>query len=74
MDALFACYAWNVSPIDRTDIIRSFAAKSQAFRFPLLNIQTDIQVARIPQKGEAAISHIEMMFPLWFCQKNYSEH
>jgi hypothetical protein len=68
MDALFACYAWNASPIDGTDIIRSFAAKSRTFRFPL-DIQTDHEVARIPQEGEAAISHIETTFPLWFRQK-----
>jgi hypothetical protein len=68
MDALFACYAWNASPIDGTDIIRSFAAKSRTFRFPL-DIQTDLEVARIPQEGEAAISHIKTTFPLWFRQK-----
>jgi hypothetical protein len=34
MDALFACYAWNSSPIDGTDILRSFATKSCPFRFP----------------------------------------
>jgi hypothetical protein len=68
MDSLFACYAWNASPIDGTDVIRSFAAKARTFKFPL-DIQIDQEVARIPQEGEPALSHIETMFPLWFQQK-----
>jgi hypothetical protein len=35
MAALFASYAWNASPIDGLDVIRSFAAKARTFRFPL---------------------------------------
>jgi hypothetical protein len=68
MDALFACYTWKASPIDGTYIIRSFAAKSHMFRFPL-DIQTYLEVARILQEGEAAISHIKTTFLLWFRQK-----
>jgi hypothetical protein len=68
MDALFACYAWNASPINETDIIRSFTAKSHTFRISL-DIQTDIEAARNPQEGESAISHIETTFPLWFRHK-----
>jgi hypothetical protein len=68
MDSLFACYAWNASPIDGTDVIRSFAAKARTFKFPL-DIQIDQETARIPQEGEAALGHIETMFPLWFQQK-----
>jgi hypothetical protein len=65
---LFATYAWNASPVDGTDIIRSFAAKARTFCFPL-DMQTVCEVARIPQQGEAALQHIKTMFPLWFQQK-----
>ena len=68
MNALFAAYAWNGSRVDGTDIIRSFAAKARTFHFPL-DIQTDNEIARIPEQGEAAIQHVETMFPLWFRQK-----
>ena len=68
MNALFAVYAWNGSPVDGTDIIRSFAAKARTFHFPL-DIQHNDEVARIPQQGEATIQHVETMFPLWFRQK-----
>ena len=68
MNALFAAYAWNGSPVDGTDIIRSFAAKARTFHFPL-DVQTENEVARIPQQGEATIQHVETMFPLWFRQK-----
>jgi hypothetical protein len=68
MNALFASYAWNASPVDGTDVIRSFAAKARTFHFPL-DIQIEDEVARIPQEGEAALQHIETMFPLWWRQK-----
>ncbi len=68
MNALFAAYAWNGSPVDGTDIIRSFAAKARTFHFPL-DIQTGEEIARIPEQGEATIQHLETMFPLWFRQK-----
>ncbi len=68
MNALFATYAWNGSPVDGTDIIRSFAAKARTFHFPL-DIQTGEEIARIPEQGEATIQHLETMFPLWFRQK-----
>jgi hypothetical protein len=35
MNVYFAMYAWNASPIDGTDIVRSFAAKACTFNFPL---------------------------------------
>jgi hypothetical protein len=35
MNVYFAMYAWNASPIDGTDIVRSFAAKARTFNFPL---------------------------------------
>ena len=35
MGTLFATYAWNASPVDGLDVIRSFAAKARTFRFPL---------------------------------------
>jgi hypothetical protein len=68
MNAIFASYAWNASPIDGTDVIRSFAAKARTFRFPL-DIQGTHEEARIPQEGEQALQHLETMFPLWFQQK-----
>jgi hypothetical protein len=54
--------------VDGTNIIGLFAAKAQTFRFPL-DTQIKDKVARIPQEGEAALQHIETMFPLWWQQK-----
>ena len=68
MNTFFVAYAWNGSPVNGTDIICSFAAKAGTFHFPL-DIQTDDEIARIPEQGEATIQHAEMMFPLWFRQK-----
>ena len=68
MGALFATYAWNASPIDGLDVIRSFAAKARTFKFPL-DTHLDGETSRIPQEGEDALAHIETMFPLWFQQK-----
>jgi hypothetical protein len=68
MNCLFAACAWNGSPVDGTDMIRSFAAKARTFRFPL-DAQTNDEIARIPQQGEATMQHVETMFPLWFQQK-----
>jgi hypothetical protein len=62
MNALFAAYAWNASPIDGTNMIHLFAAKAQTFHFPL-DIQIEDKIARIPQEGEAALQHIKTMFP-----------
>jgi RNase H-like domain found in reverse transcriptase/Integrase zinc binding domain/Reverse transcriptase (RNA-dependent DNA polymerase) len=65
---LFAVYAWNASPIDGTNIMRSFAAKARVFPFPI-EVKED-HVNRIPPtEGEAAIEHIESIFPLWFKQQ-----
>src|SRR5210317_831761 len=35
MNAMFATYAWNASPVDGTDIQRAFAAVSKHFNFPM---------------------------------------
>jgi hypothetical protein len=68
LNALFAAYPWNGSPVDGTDIIRSFTAKARTFHFPL-DVQNSDEVARIPQQGEATIQHVTTMFTLWFQQK-----
>jgi hypothetical protein len=67
MKLYFAMYAWNASPIDGTDIVRSFAAKARTFNFPL-DVQEE-PVRLIGNPGERAVQHVETMFPLWFCQK-----
>ena len=61
---LFALYAWNASPIDGTDIMRSFAAKARVFPFPFEITQDHVD--RVPPtEGEPAIEHLETIFPLW---------
>ena len=61
----FAAYSWNAAPIDGTNIIRSFAAKSRVFPFPI-QIAEEENPVRIPQgQGEAALAHLETNFPLW---------
>ena len=49
-------------------MIRSFAAKARTFPTPL-DIKKDGEIARILQQGQDTLEHIEMMFPLWFQQK-----
>ena len=66
---LFASYAWNASPVDGLDVIRSFAAKARTFRFPLDIAQEDGAETRIPEQGEETLQHVETMFPLWYRQK-----
>jgi hypothetical protein len=57
MNTSFASYAWNGSPIDGTDIIRSFAAKARTFHFPL---DVKEQLPRIiGNPGERALQHVE---------------
>jgi hypothetical protein len=68
MNSLFATCAWNGSPADGTDVIRSFAAKARTFHFPL-DVQNSNEIAHVPQQGEATSQHVETMFPLWFRQK-----
>jgi hypothetical protein len=68
MAALFASYAWNASPIDGLDVIRSFAAKARTFRSPL-DTQMEGEEAMILTEGEEALEHLETMFPLWYRQK-----
>ena len=67
MGTLFATYAWNASPIDGLDIIRSFGAKARTFRFPL-DIDKEGEIGRIPRPGEDTREYVETMFPLWFRQ------
>jgi hypothetical protein len=67
MNVYFAMYAWNASPIDGTDIVRSFAAKARTFNFPL-DVQEE-PIRLIGNPGERAVQHVETMFPLWFRQK-----
>ncbi len=67
MNTSFAAYSWNASPIDGTDVVRSFAAKARTFQFPL---DVAEQVPRIiGNPGEHALQHVETIFPLWFKQK-----
>ena len=66
---LFAAYAWNASPVDGLDVIRSFAAKARTFRFPLDIGQEDGIETVIPEEGEDTLDHLETMFPLWYRQK-----
>jgi hypothetical protein len=68
MNALFAAYAWNGSPVNGTYSICSFTAKARTFHFPL-DLQNGDEIARILEQGEATIQHVETMFPLWFRQK-----
>ena len=59
---LFSVYAWNASPIDGTDIIRSSAAVGREFPFPI-----DIEMGptpRIRDEGQGAIEFVESNLPL----------
>ena len=64
MGVLFAAYAWNASPVDGTDIVRSFAAKAKTFMFPF-DLPETIQRLRIPTEGEETLAHVETTYPWW---------
>ena len=61
--------AWNGSPVDGLDVIRSFVVKARTFRFPLDIGEGEVEATRIPKQGEETLEYLEMMFPLWFRQK-----
>ena len=68
MGILFAIYVWNMSPINWTDIIRSFAEIGRIFTFPF-NVTENMTESQMPTtEGEGAIEHIKTMFPLWYRQ------
>ena len=61
---VFAIYPWNASPVDRTDVIRSYAAIGHEFPFPVkLNLE---QAPAIPGENtaELVMEHIDGSFPL----------
>jgi hypothetical protein len=64
---LFACYAWNSSPIDGTDVPRSQVAIGRHFPFPI-----DLSPA-LPRstatEGQQALDHYEAASPLLFKQR-----
>lgn len=63
MNSYFATYAWGTSPMDATDLIRSYFAKARIFLFPLeLN---DEKPPRIPKgQGQAALERWHMVVTL----------
>ena len=70
MGSSFAVYAWNASPIDGTNIIRSFAAVGREFLFPIDVSDSDVVPKRLrTSTGDASLQHIESSFPLLFQQR-----
>lgn len=69
LGTLFVAYAWNASPIDGTDIVRSFVAIGKHFKFPL-DVDDYGEAAKYltGREAEQAIDHIQTAFPLWFQQ------
>lgn len=69
LGTLFAAYAWNASPIDGTDIVRSFVAIGKHFKFPL-DVEDYGEAERYltGREMEQAVEHIQTAFPLWFQQ------
>ena len=61
----FAAYSWNAAPIDGMNIIRSFAAKSRVFPFPIQIAEEENPVRTPRDRREAALAHLETNFPLW---------
>ena len=64
MGTLFALYAWNASPTDGTNIIRSFAAKGREFPFPIDLPDSNTAPREHVCKGDQVISHVDAVFPL----------
>src|SRR6056300_515086 len=73
MNAMFATYAWNASPVDGTDIQRAFAAVSKHFNFPMDATAQSITEPPLKKRkrntAQETIDKIETMFPLWWSQK-----
>ena len=61
---VFTIYAWNASPVDGTDVIRSYAAIGREFPFLVeLNLE---KTPAIPGENtaELVMEHIDSSFPL----------
>ena len=68
MGVLFAIYAWNASPVDGTNIIRSFAAKGREFPFLIDIAEAPPIPCLCTSTGDATLQHVESTFPLLFQQ------
>ena len=64
---LFACYAWNSSPIDGTDVPRSQVAIRCHFPF-LIDLSLALPHSTT-QEGQQALDHYEAALPLLFKQR-----
>mmetsp|Transcript_13167 Transcript_13167/g.31418 ORF Transcript_13167/g.31418 Transcript_13167/m.31418 type:complete len:1848 (-) Transcript_13167:281-5824(-) len=73
MNSVFATYGWNASPVDGTDIQRAFAALYKHFNFPMDTATQEITEPPLKRRrtdsGAEATARIEIMFPLWWRQK-----
>ena len=69
MGTLFALYAWNASPIDGTNIIRSFAAKGRDFPFPIDLADTNCSSRECICQGDQVLQHADSIFPLLHHQR-----
>ena len=59
---LFTVYAWNASPVDGMDIVRSSAAMGREFPFPI-----DLELGPNPtirEEGQGAIEYAESTLPM----------
>ena len=64
---LFSVYAWNASPIDGTDLIRSAVAIGREFLFPI-----DLEFGHNPtirEEGQSAVEYAESALPLLRIQR-----
>mmetsp|Transcript_2602 Transcript_2602/g.3881 ORF Transcript_2602/g.3881 Transcript_2602/m.3881 type:complete len:702 (-) Transcript_2602:652-2757(-) len=59
----FAIYGWNSAPVDRTNIIRSFAAMGREFLFPI-DIEMQETTTDVPNPAMATAQHVDSMFPM----------
>ena len=70
MGALFALCAWNASPIDGTNIIRSFAAKGREFPFPIDLPESNTASREHICQGDQIISHVDAVFRSYINNKS----
>ena len=59
----FSLYAWNSSPIDGTNIIRSFVAKGRTFPLPI-DLALDSTRPGPAHEGAPALEHVATMSPV----------
>jgi hypothetical protein len=65
-NVVMAGYAWNVTPINGTNIVRSFTAKGRRFWFWLDVVDEPLRLSGLSgNPATRVVEHVETVFPAW---------